>query len=112
MSDAYKKALSATGESDSGQVAKAGRWAIGEIERFSCEVKAVLDTVYGWRENDHPEWFCRRTAEWIADRVREAVSEEQPPDTCPECHGTGKTVINKHIGVEDCPECGRDSEEQ
>ena len=39
------------------------------------------------------------------------VSEGQTPDTCPECHGTGKTVINKHIGVEDCPECGRDSEE-
>ena len=46
----------------------------------------------------------------IAKSTLARVSEEQPPDTCPECHGTGKTVINKHIGVEDCPECSRDSE--
>lgn len=37
MSDVYKKVLGATGESDSGQVAKAGRWAVGEISRLSCE---------------------------------------------------------------------------
>ena len=40
------------------------------------------------------------------------ASEERTSDTCPECHGTGKTVIRKEIGVEDCPECGRDSEER
>ena len=41
----------------------------------------------------------------------ERVSEELAPDTCPECHGTRKTVINKHVGVEDCPVCGRDDGE-
>ena len=39
------------------------------------------------------------------------ASEELAPDTCPECHGTRKTVINKHVGVEDCPVCGRDDGE-
>ena len=43
---------------------------------------------------------------------KERVSTELAPDTCPECHGTGKTVINKLFGVEDCPECSRDSTEQ
>ena len=26
---------------------------------------AKLERMIGWREYDHPEWFCRRTAEWI-----------------------------------------------
>lgn len=42
----------------------------------------------------------------VADEM-EPASEGLPPDTCPECHGTGKTVIRKEIGVENCPECGR-----
>lgn len=28
-----------------------------------------------------------------------------PTSTCPECHDTRKTVINKFVGVEDCPVC-------
>ena len=42
-------------------------WA-AEYERLSTERSAVL----GWREYDHPEWFCRRTAEYMADLMREA----------------------------------------
>lgn len=41
--------------------------------------------------------------------------ERFPADSrlrCPECHGTGKTVINKAIGVEDCPLCSDDSEQK
>lgn len=37
MNEAYIRALKSTGEADAGQVAKAGRWAIGEIERLTTE---------------------------------------------------------------------------
>jgi len=37
MSDAYRKSLMNTSEADAGQVAKAGRWAIAEIERLTAE---------------------------------------------------------------------------
>ena len=35
------------------------------------------------------------------------ISEPKEDEPCPECHGTRKTVINKHIGVEDCPVCAQ-----
>ena len=86
-----------------------------ENSRLSCENSAlriridaladVADSFLKYRSN--PVELASQISMALA-----SVSEEQPPDTCPECHGTGKTVINKHIGVEDCPECGRDSEEQ
>ena len=40
------------------------------------------------------------------------IAGESEPDTCPECHGTRKTVINKHVGVEDCPVCAQTVEDQ
>ncbi|MEE8481767.1 MAG: hypothetical protein V3S12_00310, partial [Acidiferrobacterales bacterium] len=39
------------------------------------KLEAALSAVYGWRENDHPEWFCRRTAEYVADLARAALAE-------------------------------------
>lgn len=44
-----------------------------EVERL----KAFRDAVAGWRENDWPEWFCRRTAEAIADLGRAALGREK-----------------------------------
>lgn len=41
------------------------------IVGLQAEVERLLEVVIGWREHDWPEWFCRRTAEAIADRVRE-----------------------------------------
>ena len=67
--------------------------------------------------SDRTAWTCRYCKEIMETelavmRHKCSTSEERAPDTCPECHGTGKTVIRKEIGVEDCPECGRDSEER
>jgi len=42
------------------QRAEAAEAKVEELEAFR---KAVI----GWRENDHPEWFCRKTAEYVAE---------------------------------------------
>ena len=34
------------------------------------ELQAFKDAVVGWRENDWPEGFCRRTAEMIAENAK------------------------------------------
>ena len=39
MSEIYLKVLRATGESDAGQVAKAGRWAVDALEQAKVEIK-------------------------------------------------------------------------
>lgn len=35
-------------------------------------LQAFRSAVMGWREHDHPEWFCRRTAECLAGLGEEA----------------------------------------
>lgn len=45
---------------------------ITELEQEVERLKAFREAVVGWRENDWPEYFCRRTAEMVADRGREA----------------------------------------
>jgi len=46
-----------------------------EIEQQLAAARAFIvrlrDTVIGWRERDHPDGFDRRTAEIIADWIRE-----------------------------------------
>lgn len=37
-----------------------------EVERL----RAFRVAVMGWRTHNHPEWFCRRTAEMVADYGR------------------------------------------
>lgn len=37
-----------------------------EVERLRAFRVAVL----GWRTHNHPQWFCRRTAEMVADYGR------------------------------------------
>ena len=83
------------------------RKALEEIakQKLSCQlIPGDVDFEGGY------DCCVKRARGALCDITSDLVSEEQPPDTCPECHGTGKTVINKHIGVENCPECGRDSE--
>ncbi len=98
------------------------RDADAEIERLSSENEAMrkgltfyaLDDNWSYSVGEaifHPADEYGSGPRWAKEALG-LVSEEQPPDTCPECHGTGKTVINKHIGVENCPECSRDSEGQ
>lgn len=41
----------------------------------------------------------------IAGSVIPASTQHEESDTCPECHGTGRTVISGDFGVEDCPAC-------
>ena len=55
--------------------------AIAKLESQSTEREVIT----GWREFDHPEWFCRRTAEYMADLMREAsASGTQEPTILPE----------------------------
>ncbi len=85
------------------------RKALEEIakQKLSCQlIPGDVDFEGGY------DCCVKRARGALCDITSDLVSEEPSPDTCPECHGTGKTVINKHIGVEDCPECGRDSEGQ
>jgi hypothetical protein len=49
---------------------------LGEAREEIERLRAVYERTVGWRECDHPEWFCRRTAEWMADRARAAVEGE------------------------------------
>ncbi len=42
------------------------------VERLN----AFRSAVCGWRENDWPEGFCRRTAEMLADRGRQAEGDK------------------------------------
>ena len=52
----------------------------------------------------------REFAEQAVAKYRRLIaggSEPKEDEPCPECHGTRKTVINKHIGVEDCPVCAQ-----
>lgn len=51
--------------------------AASEAKRKDAEERAKAFeragwTVTGWREKDRPEWFCRATAQLIADQYREA----------------------------------------
>ena len=39
-------------------------------------LEAFRKGVVGWRETDQPEWFCRNTAELIADYGRNAEERE------------------------------------
>lgn len=41
------------------------------------KLEAFRAAVVGWREYDQPEWFCRRTAETIADLGREQEKQKQ-----------------------------------
>jgi len=40
------------------------------------QLEAFHSAVLGWREHDQPEWFCRRTAESVADLGRAALGVE------------------------------------
>ena len=42
----------------------------GELVERLKEFQAAVE---GWRECDHPEWFCRRTAEYVAELGRSAA---------------------------------------
>jgi len=42
-----------------------------KMEAECAELKRFKSTILGWRENDWPEWFCRHTAEALADRGKE-----------------------------------------
>ena len=79
-----------------------------EISRLSSEGGIAYDLLVRWSESG----ACANTdLSQDTHAFLTTVSEELAPDTCPECHGTRKTVINKHVGVEDCPVCGRDDGE-
>ncbi len=71
--------------------------AIQRIESQSAENKRLIN----WLEK------IKRNADTAINTESDSASTRQEPDVCPECHGTGKTVINKTFGVEDCPECNR-----
>jgi hypothetical protein len=45
------------------------------LRKENRTLTAFRQAVVGWRENDWPEYFCRRTAEMVADRGREATQE-------------------------------------
>ncbi len=70
----------------------------GGIEHTSL-IRMIKETL----SVTEPEEFA--TGSEVTRKPPPSVSEEHTPDTCPECHGTRKTVISKVIGVEDCPEC-------
>jgi hypothetical protein len=40
---------------------------VEKLESRVAELEAFRAAVIGWRENDHPEWFCRKTAEYVAE---------------------------------------------
>ena len=42
-----------------------------------ARLRAAITAVSGWRENDWPEWFHRRTAETIAEHMRVALEGGQ-----------------------------------
>ena len=54
-----------------------------------------------------PEFSDEDINEWFGDYNFAGISEPKEDEPCPECHGTRKTVINKHVGVEDCPVCAQ-----
>lgn len=43
-----------------------------KVRDENTTLTAFREAVVGWRENDWPDYFCRRTAEMVADRGREA----------------------------------------
>ena len=40
------------------------------------KLEAFKSAVVGWREHDHPEWFCRRTAEEVVNYGRSAEDQQ------------------------------------
>ena len=44
------------------------------LEDRIAELEAFKGAVLGWRENDHPEGFCRFSAEYVADLGRQALN--------------------------------------
>lgn len=57
------------------------RGAIVELTTLRAkvaEMEAFRSAVIGWREKDHPEWFCRRTAQWMADNAEERSKPDHP----------------------------------
>lgn len=47
-----------------------------ELETKLARVEAFRSAVIGWRENDWPSWFCRATAEAVAERGTEALEKD------------------------------------
>lgn len=67
----YEKILRNHIQSLESQLAESRAENSAEVERLRAFRAAVL----GWRIHNHPEWFCRRTAETVADYGR--AGEEQ-----------------------------------
>ena len=92
-----------------------GAMTISDLKQLiaveSCEGELAFRAGYGHGMNDAKHNYPPRPKGAYNEWRKAPVSEELAPDTCPECHGTRKTVINKHVGVEDCPVCGRDDGE-
>ncbi len=59
----------------SGEVIETLKNQLQKSEAMNEVVEVELSAVYGWRENDHPEWFCRRTAEYVADLARAELAK-------------------------------------
>ena len=78
MSDLYLTILRATGESDSGQVKKAGKWAADEIEGLQAEIARLRKALmYCGGRMEHPR--CPRCAD-TQQVAREALADMESSD--------------------------------
>lgn len=100
-------------EHDAGELADAAAcYALGQPEPIIRQLWPWGSE--WWKPTDKRRNLVKAGALIVAEIER--LDRADAGRECPECHGTGKTVINKHIGVEDCPECaadaGRDSTDE
>ena len=82
----------------------------GHIELLRLTLTHARDKLEIYRDHSDGAYHGGIEHTRLISNIRETLAitepeEEHTPDTCPECHGTRKTVISKVIGVEDCPEC-------
>lgn len=53
---------------------------MNELTARVTELEGFKKAVLGWREYDHPEGFCRFSAEYVANLGREALNRGRDDD--------------------------------
>lgn len=86
-------------------------WASDEgVSLTRDQIASLAGAIQGAHENESQAFYTPSAGPSEADRLRDELRKERSKAVCPECKGTGTSVIHGpcHSGVSQCFKCHGD----